>query len=74
METPPPAQRSNEERSGKAATKLFRKPAAATRLAPATEYLNGADQALGGRPLDIAMASEDGMTTVVAAISARATR
>ncbi|WP_213981849.1 antitoxin Xre/MbcA/ParS toxin-binding domain-containing protein [Sphingomonas sp. dw_22] len=38
----------------------------------ATAFLNTFDEALGGRPLDLAVASADGLRAVEAAIAARA--
>ena len=38
----------------------------------ATEFLNTFDEALGGRPLDLAVASADGLRAVEEAITARA--
>ena len=37
----------------------------------ATEFLNGFDDALGGRPLDLAVASPDGLAAVEQVIAAR---
>lgn len=37
----------------------------------ATEFLNGHDAALGGRPLDLAVASAEGLAAVERAIAAR---
>lgn len=37
----------------------------------ATAYLNAPDDALGGRPLDIAIASDAGLKRVIAALAAR---
>lgn len=39
----------------------------------AIAFLNAHDEALGGRPLDLAVASEDGLGAVERAIEARAT-
>lgn len=37
----------------------------------ATSFLNGFDDALGGRPLDLAIASAEGLAAVEASIAAR---
>jgi hypothetical protein len=37
----------------------------------AIAFLNGHDEALGGRPLDLAIASEDGLDAVESAIDAK---
>ena len=40
----------------------------------ATSFLNAHDEGLGGRPLDLAIASADGLAAVELAISARSAR
>jgi hypothetical protein len=55
-------------RQGKVATLAFLKLGREA----ATEFLNTFDEALGGRPLDLAVASDEGLRAVEAAIAARA--
>ena len=43
-------------------------------LAGAAEFLNNHDEALGGRPLDLAVASAEGLAAVEQAIAHRASR
>jgi hypothetical protein len=56
------------ERQGKIATLAFLKLGRDA----ATEFLNTFDEALGGRPLDLAVASPEGLRAVEEAIAARA--
>jgi hypothetical protein len=55
------------ERQGKAATLAF----VALGRDAATEFLNGFDDKLGGRPIDLAVASAEGLAAVEQAIAAR---
>jgi len=55
------------ERQGRAARLAFE----ALGREAATSFLNGHDAALGGRPLDLAVASAEGLAAVEQAIAAR---
>ncbi|MET0307495.1 MAG: hypothetical protein ABW023_02210 [Sphingomonas sp.] len=55
-------------RQGRVATLAFEKLGREA----ATAFLNSFDEALGGRPLDLAVASADGLRAVEEAIAARA--
>ncbi|MEP9361280.1 hypothetical protein [Sphingomonas sp. KR3-1] len=55
------------ERQGRAARLAFE----ALGRDAATAFLNGFDETLGGRPLDLAIASAEGLTAVEQAIAAR---
>lgn len=55
------------ERQGRAARLAFE----ALGREAATEFLNGFDEVLGGRPLDLAVASGEGLAAVEQAIAAR---
>ncbi len=57
-------------RQGQVATSAFRHFGGRD---AAMAFLNGHDDALGGRPLDLAIASVDGLEAVEAAMQARAT-
>ncbi len=60
-----PEQADRQGRIATAAFRLFGERDAAM------AFLNGHDDALGGRPLDLAIASADGMAAVEAAMAAR---
>ena len=55
-------------RQGQVATSAFRRFGERDK---AMAFLNGHDEALGGRPLDLAIASAEGLETVEAAMAAR---
>ena len=57
------------KRQGKAATLAWEKLKAP---GAAVAFLNSHDEVLGGRPIDIAVASDAGLTAVQEAIAARA--